>query len=162
MNIAAQRELIDKLRALAEHPDTPLEEAHTARLRLEEIETKIRAAKKKLRDAERQAEKRKIRPKSALKRRVGKKKNVEKFPLEWPFGWTRRDKIEVESIFFPTEKKIVLGWKCPGCKLHVERLITPKHRARLMSKSDGVQEFIEKVKNGEVNQLCDACWNGHK
>lgn len=161
MNVAAQYDRILKLRTLAEHPDTPPMEAASARRRMGEIEAKIRAAAEAAEQERKRAQsvpsKAKI---SSLKNKKGNG-NIQ-FPVEWPFGWDKRDKIEVEAMFFDSEKKIVLGWKCPSCQMHVERTITQRHRARLMGKSDGVNSFIDRVRAGSINQLCDDCWRKHQ
>jgi len=164
MNVASQYEKIGKLRALAEHPDTPPAEAFSARRRMDEIEAKIRneSAKRQQEQAAKVMEN--VRPShysgtAAFKKlsQIRKKPRI-KFPVDWPFGWDGRESVEVEVLYFDSDKKIVLGWECPSCKMRVERTITQRHRARLMGKKGGVDNFIQGVREGVINQLCDACW----
>lgn len=167
-SVARQYDTIAKLRALADHPDTPAAEAFSARRRMEEIEERIRNEAVRKRQEEDAKVMENVRPShysgTAAKKKLSKikKKKGIRFPVDWPFGWDKRETIEVEAMHFDSEKKIVLGWKCPSCQMHVERTITQRHRARLMGKSDGVETFIQGVRDGVINQLCDACWKEYQ
>lgn len=168
MDAAKKYEQLKRLRALAENPSTP-EEGENARVRIEEIEARIRREheedlENERREREARARKRTGKKLSIANLRARKRKggDVARFETEWPFGWERRDAIQVSELSFPHEKKIVLEWKCPSCEMHVERTITPRHRARLMGKPEGVRDFIGDIRGGKLNQLCDECWKKHQ
>lgn len=152
MDVAKKYEQIKKLRALADGAGTDAE-AENARARIDEIEAKIRL------EHERRG--------SSKGKRVGRLRvtlsgKVSRFETEWPFGWTRSGSVEVSEVGFSSDNKIVLEWKCPSCGVHIERVITPRHRARLMVKPNGVRGFIDDIRGGKLNQLCDECWEKHK
>lgn len=165
MNVAKWYQTIGKLRALVESPVATEAEATSARARMEEIEAKIRDAAKK--EEESRPKEVTPRPKATvcdlsnkMKRKVGGVTN--KIQTEWPFGWNKRETIDVDSVFFDLEKKIVLEWKCPDCGTHIVRTITPKHRAKLSGRPKGVKNFIDGIRQGKSNQLCDDCWKKHQ
>lgn len=161
LNVARKYELIAKLRILADDERTPAVEAESARRKMEAIEAKIRIDYENRVHVARNAAVAKPKLSSILKKKVVVSKS-NSFPTDWPFGWTRREKIDVERIDFDSERKIVLGWKCPCCKMYVERVITPKHRARLQGNPNGVGNFIKSIQSGELNQLCDECFKQYQ
>ena len=148
-----RKDLLQKLRALAEHPATPEHERESARLRIREM-TRPKPVPKRPAD----------RPKAQIcgdRLRVlrARPKNDKAIPEKWPFGWTQpRGPVEYESSGLPNGG-IAIGWKCPSCGEQVERVIsasvvtslTPPGRSRLAA-------YIKRMIGGERNQLCRACW----
>ncbi|MDD5511775.1 MAG: hypothetical protein PHI12_13330 [Dehalococcoidales bacterium] len=164
MDVAKMYERIGHLRALAEDPAATESEAQNARKRMEEIEARIRklnddlaAHRRKVADAIREEKAKKAEQRNTLwkiRRAAGPRKI---FPVDWPFGWEKpHNSIDIEMLYCE-DRSVMLGWKCPGCGLQVEREITPRHRVRLSGKPQGVENFIRDLKTGVLNQLCDEC-----
>lgn len=165
MNVKSQYELMRKLRALADHPDTPPEEADSARLRIDEIEQRIRDTHAKIEEERKRLKaviaKEKGRKKAAIHAILHRKPAVKSpvaFVVEWPIGWDGpKNRIETEEMC-TDNGSIVLGWKCPGCGRHIEKVISARHRARLKGQPGGVDGFVGSIRDGRLNQLCDECW----
>jgi hypothetical protein len=158
--IAKKYDQIRNLRELAEDSSTTEVESSNAWRRIGEIEANIRLAQE---EYLKERNKRVGKGRRVLTRLNAKKKSsAPRFETEWPFGWTRRDRIEVAEVRFPLENKIVIEWDCPGCGMNVERVITPRHMARLSGRPGGVERFIGSIREGKLNQLCDDCWATHQ
>jgi hypothetical protein len=158
--IAKKYDQIRNLRNLAEDINTTEAESSNAWRRIGEIEVHIRRAQEEYLKERNERVNKGRRISTRLNAR--RKANVPRFETEWPFGWTRRDRIEVAEVRFPHENKIVIEWDCPGCGMNVERVITPRHLARLSGRPGGVERFIRGIREGKLNQLCDECWEKHQ
>jgi len=153
MKVEKLYEILGKLRCLAEDPRTPTEESNNARRRMDEIEAKIcRIAKEKI-------VKENISVFDALRTKRKNLSNKRTFETEFPFGWNKTIVLSDFKRTFDKNKNIVLEWKCPGCGMCVERIITVRHQAKLRGKINGVELFINGIREGKLNQLCDNCWN---
>ena len=159
------------LRALAEDERTPENEARNARLMMTKIEEKIREKQRKLQEEQERIAKKSHWERSGFRRQLKALRNKKgngvsgkaKIETEWPFGWdrNRQQDIEVEEMY-SDGGSILLGWKCVNCEEFIEKVITPRHRMRLSGRPDGVSVFVDKIRNGEMNQLCDECFNRYK
>ena len=161
---------IEKLKALAEHPNTSPEEAENARRRIEQIRERIDEERTQVRKAtpigdlasgafpniRRKGLDHLRRKRRAIPLDVEPERTMKD---EWPFGWTGpRQPIEYESMRNPTTYDLVVGWKCPGCGEHVTRIIDKRAVLRAEGQRGGVKGFIKKLTGGSVNQLCWDCW----
>jgi hypothetical protein len=177
MTVKEMYETIGKLRALAEHPATSEIEADNARTRMGELEEKIRVVQERLEENRKKASERARQRAAAVKakkdrpvklrralsnmRKKGRPKPVPVFRQEWPLGWDKRDKVVVDEMV-STNGTLILNWKCPSCGENVERVISKRHRARLKAKPTGELEFVNRIREGETNQLCDRCWEKNR
>lgn len=140
--------LARRLRALADHPATPPAERASAVARLAEIGASIPVA----RPAKA--------PVSARFSSIKRRPNRRAFPDRWPFGWVGpRAPVEYESM--PVAEGVALGWKCPGCGSHVERVIGKREvMARSTPGKPGAfGAYLNHLMGGACNQLCFSCWD---
>lgn len=163
-------ELIGKLRVLSESSGATEAEAENARQRMDELETKLKyvqatltknrritseSARAKDRVARKKPKSRKNVLVSLTKR--SRPKPVPIFRQEWPIGWECKSSVSVDTMD-STNGTLILNWKCPSCGCDVERVVFRKHRMRLKGKPNGELEFVNRIRRGETNQLCDKCW----
>lgn len=150
-------ELIGKLRILSESPGATEAEAENARQRMAELETKLKyvqATLKKNRHITSESARAKDR---AARKKRSRPKLVPIFRQEWPIGWECKSSVSVDTMD-STNGTLILNWKCPSCGCDVERVVSRKHRMRLKGKPNGELEFVNRIRRGETNQLCDKCW----
>jgi hypothetical protein len=173
MDIITKYRLIRKLKNVVENEGSSLSERENARLRIIEIEEKIKeyldSVQKKAKDRMKQVvssvhfkKPNKKNTFSNLKRKLDDGVSIPVFPIDLAFGWNGESLVEISTFFDDVNKVILMEWKCPCCGRHVERMITKKHRARLMGKSDGIKKFIEGIRVGSINQLCDECYEKYR
>lgn len=166
MDIIAKYKLISKLTKIVEDEASSDAEKNNARERIAEIRKKLneysiwlnreKVVKRKL---NRIKNKQNI---SVFKKNLKDKINVPFFPTDLVFGWDKKVIVDVASIFDDINKVVFLEWKCPCCGGHVERIITQKHRTRLLGKPNGIRRFIDGIKQGDINQLCDKCYEKYR
>jgi len=149
-----RKDLLRKLRALAEHPATPEHERESARLRIREM-TRPKPVPKRPAD----------RPRAQIcgdRLRVlrARPKNDKAIPEKWPFGWTKpRVPVEYEASGLPNGG-IAIGWKCPSCGEQVEHVLSPRVVASLTPPGHSrLAAHIQRMTGGEQNQLCRSCWD---
>jgi len=173
MDIIAKYRLIRKLKNVVENEGSSLSEIENARLRIIEIEEKI---KEYLDSVQKKAKDRMDRDVSSVYFKKPNKKNtflnlkkkldygvsIPVFPVDVAFGWNSESLVEISTFFDDINKVILMEWKCPCCGKHIERMITKKHRARLMGKPDGIRNFINGIRQGDINQLCDECYKRYR
>lgn len=176
LNESARFATIEKLKALAEHPNTAPEEADNARRRMAEIweriqreRTQVRRSVPAVEHTPAHAPAHKPTPFKTVNRRgVSELKNRRRaVPVEneytmkdeWPFGWVGpKVPIEYESMVNPATGELVVGWKCPSCGDHVTRVIDHRTILRVRGQRGGMEHFMNRLTNGAVNQLCWQCW----
>lgn len=167
LNRATQQKL-SALRALVSHPATPEYERRSAESRIDEIEQRVR--KEKFRARARGKSKKPLSMAEMAQRtsRYGianlkrhmrtKAQSVEMVARDqWPFGWDGPKK-EIEVEYAIHNDDYVMGWKCPDCGDHIERVIVYGVWIRMKQEADGFGEYLDRVRNGELNQLCNKCW----
>lgn len=160
MDIVAKYRLISKLIRIVEDEASSEAEKNNARDRITEIKNKLSEYSiclNKNRTANISRDKRTI---SVFKKNL--QRGVPYFPIDLVFGWDKKVIVEVCSVFDDVNKVIFLEWKCPCCGGHVERIITQKHRARLLGKPNGIRNFINGIRKGDINQLCNDCYEKHR
>jgi len=153
MDVAGLYERLKKVVDLANHPGTPTTEAESARGIADALEAKIRALGASNIKSEASA-------KSKGKKRVWRVDTGGRrlsFPIKWPFGWGVRGSVEIETEYSEADGVLSMGWKCPSCGAQVERIASRRLLRRLLVGSAGVLDFVEKIRVGEYNQLCDKC-----
>lgn len=155
MDVAAKYALMMKLRVLAEDPRTPSCEAESARKRICEIEESIKAYSDTLEHDNSNPHHKKA------KSRDSSKNKKTRFDENWPFGYTVRHTVEIGASKL-TDKSIGLEWKCPSCGEHVERILSTFKIARLSINANGVNNYIDSIRKGVLNQLCDKCQHKYK
>lgn len=172
MDIAAKYDLIAKLRVLAEDPRTPLYEAESARKRICEIEESmkefillIQKGFKSRNSDTLEHDNSNLHHKKAKsidrKSRDSIKNKKAGLNENWPFGYTARHVVEIGTSRL-SDKSIGLEWKCPSCGKHVECILSTFKIARLSINANGVNNYIDSIRKGVINQLCDECQHKYK
>jgi hypothetical protein len=166
MDIIAKYKLIAKLTRIVEDDASSDAEKKNAEQRIIEIKNKLNEYSVWL-NIEQMIDRKLSRIKdkqiiSIRKKSFKDKRSVLFFPTDLVFGWDKKVIIDVESIFDDINKVIFLEWKCPCCGGHVERIINQKHRARLLGKPDGIRNFINGIRQGKINQLCNECYERYR
>lgn len=148
-----RKALIQKLRALANHPATPEHERENAQARIYEM-TRPKPVPKRPADQ----------PRAQIcgdRLRVlrARPKDNKSIPEKWPFGWTGpRVAIEFEAIRLDNGG-FMIGWKCPSCGEQVERVLSARVVTSLSTPGrPRLIEHIQRMFGGEQNQLCRPCW----
>ncbi len=79
---------------------------------------------------------------------------------EWPFGWNKTVSpiTEYEKDRDIVSGDVFISWKCPECGEHVTKIINGKHIARLGGQRGGLEDYVRRVLDGAMNQLCKRCW----
>ena len=162
---------IKRLQALADHPETPPEEADNARRRIAEIKERLAKGRTQVRGPEGRVEV--FHSVVAAKQRFGiarlkKERRVDldaerqerTIKDEWPFGWEGpKAPIEHESMRNPVTGDLVVNWKCPNCGEHVTRVVNARHVLRLSGRPGKVAQYVSRLTDGSMNQLCPACFD---
>lgn len=163
MDIEKRKARIAHLMALAEHPDTPLHEAESARRVAATLRDAVSMSSRTEMDTAANGVFKNARPKTTkaklgkLRNRKDAKKRV--VPGDWPFDWKVRVPVEYERGKNPQNGEIVIGWKCPSCGDHVVKTIGARHQVRLRGQAGGIDSHVEVLTDGTLNQLCLACWD---
>jgi len=166
---------IEKLMALAEHPGTDPIEAENARRRIVQIQERIEDERTQVRRATPvnatpigniQSVFKNVKVARGI--REMKKRRVAVTAVdapertmkdEWPFGWTGpKGPVEHEAMTNPQTGDLVIGWKCPACGEHVERVVNKRAMMRASGQRGGTEGFVNTLTGGSVNQLCWDCW----
>lgn len=167
---------IKALRALADHPETPKEEAASARRILESLSGKEESdacGRTYVRYPEMPTSMSEAM--SSMFRRVKRKgagnfRNAqrsvpfsEEIPVRdrWPDGWgekTTEEEIEHERED-GSSGDVWLGWKCPNCGDQVSKYFPEELMGRISRLRDGGSDrYIKEWLCGVRSQLCNKCW----
>lgn len=162
MDIVAKYKLIRKLTSIIDDKASSEAEKDNAKARIIEIKNKLNEyleCLNKKRITKNRVNKRNV---FIYNKDLNSRKSSVFFPVDLVFGWDKKVIVDVASIFDDVNKVVFLEWKCPCCGGHIERIITQKHRARLLRKPDGVGNFIDGIIKGDINQLCDCCYEKYR